>query len=69
MGVIEEDISGWIATGSDPYALGSCRAVYKCAFQFVERIRLARVLLGDMDPKEKETLQSMIQLPGLNFMC
>ncbi|CAK9099080.1 DnaJ-like 1 [Durusdinium trenchii] len=48
-GVREEDISQSIVKGTDPYNLGgTSKSVYKCAFQFEKRVKLAKLLIGDI---------------------
>ena len=46
-GVTEADISKWIVNGSDPHNLGSNRSIYKCALQFMDRVKLVNIFVGD----------------------
>ena len=60
-GVTEKDIAEWVAKGEDPHNLGgTSRSLYKCAIQFLERIRLAQILLGHTALGPNETYESLI---------
>ena len=72
-GVTEKEISACIVDGTDPYDLGgSTKSVYKCAYQFLARIKLARIVAGDLPlPPDADgsTYKEFIEsLAGVNVL-
>lgn len=65
-GVTEDTITDWIVKGTDPYNVVSTgKSVFRCAFQFLSRLRLAKVLLGDEPIKEEETFEGLTTTLGI----
>ena len=56
-GVTESVIASWVVKGEDPYELGTNRSVYRCALQFLDRVNMAKVLLGEKALKDGETCE------------
>jgi len=64
-GVKEQDIAEWITKGIDPHGVGgTSKSVYKCAFQFLDRIKLGKMLLGDQPLDSMISLGSMVETPA-----
>ena len=79
-GVSESQIDASIKDGSDEHGLDNKKSLYKCCFQFYNRIKLAAALIGlDVNPdlstvkfaepsKHREELRDMAQTRGLKYV-
>lgn len=56
-GITEANIASWVVKGEDPYNLGTNRSVYRCALQFLDRVNMAKVLLGEKALQGFETCE------------
>lgn len=62
-GVVEATVTGWLLSGEDPHHLGPRKSLYKCAFQYVQRLVLVQAMIGegaiDFDLPGMQVLQKM----------